>query len=236
MRHHLLFIIFLFSITLSSQNGLFVGGHVGYSSNEGPMESYKGVQVGTSLQYEISKFIIQIRYDHITGTPNYGTTYSKDLPNVPVYDIYDENYGLAVYPTDDFSEVKVGVHQFDPSYGKYVGRQLSLGAGYKIPFKINKLNFAITPTAFLLYRHVNENFVYGVKEINIEDTFQSENYVAVNHLIFAYLRYANMGYMVMVPIEFSLNNSTRINTSATFGNSFNGYSQFGLNLGVITKI
>lgn len=236
MRLISLIIIILFSLSLSSQRGLYMGGQVGYGFNEGPLEKYKGIQLGTFFQYEISNFVLQCRYDHITGTPNYGTTYSKDLPNVAVYDIYDQNYPLVIYPTDDFSEVKVGVHQFDPSFGKYVARQYSFGTGYKIPFKVKKLNFSISPMIFGFYRHVNENFIYGVKEIKIEDSFQSNNFLPVNHLIFAYLRYANLGYMINFPIEISLNKTTSISTSLSVGKTFKGYSQTSIGLGIISKI
>jgi len=236
MRHHFLFIIFLYSISLSSQNGLYLGGQLGYGLNTGPIEKYTGVQMGGFFRYQFNKFFLQSSYDHITGTPNYGTTYSKDLPNVPVYDIYDQNYGLAIYPTDDFSEVKVGVHQFDPSFGKYVARQVSLGVGYAFPIKVNTIMFKILPTLSFTLRHINENFVYGVKQIRIEDTFQSNNFVEVNHLIFAYLRYTNIGYIFVLPIEVSITNSASMSAAISYGNTFKGYSQFNFSLGIVSKI
>ncbi len=231
-----MFYFLLFSLSLSSQNGLYLGGQLGYGLNTGPIEKYKGVQIGGFFRYQFNKFFLQSGYNHITGTPDYGTYYSKDLPNVPVYDIYDQNYGLAIYPTDDFSEVKVGVHQFDPSYGKYVARQVSLGVGYTFPINVNNIKFKILPTLSFTLRHINENFVYGVKQIRIEDTFQSNNFVEVNHLIFAYLRYTNLGYMFELPIEFSITHSTSLNTVISYGNTFNGYSQFNLGIGIVSKI
>lgn len=236
MRNLYTLILFSFAQLIYGQNGFHIGGQVGYTMNEGPLEKYQGVQLGTNVRYQIKNFFIQSGYDHITGIPNYGQYYSKELPNVPVYDIYNENYGLAIYPSDDFSEVKVGVHQFDPSYGKYVARQISFGIGYKIQFKFNKFNCALSPTLNGYYRYVNENFIYGVKEIKIEDTFQSNNFVPVNHLIFAYLRYSNLGYLVNFPIELSLNHKTNMTTSFSIGKSLNHYLHFGLGLGLITKI
>lgn len=218
------------------QNGFYIGGQVGYTMNEGPLEKYQGVQLGTIVRYQIKNFFIVSGYDHITGVPDYGKYYSKDLPNVPVYDIYDENYGLEIYPSDDFSEVKVGVHQFDPSYGKYVARQFSVGVGYKMPIKFKKFKFTLSPTILGFYKNVNENFVYGVKEITVEDSFHSKNFVSVNHLIFAYLKYANLGYMINFPFEIPITNHANISFTFNYGKTQKSYSQLGIGLGIITKL
>lgn len=236
MRHITAFIFFMFSLTLYGQHRFCLGGEIGYGYNEGPVEKYKGILIGAFVRYQIKKVFIQPGYEHYSGSPDYGTYYSKDLPRVAVYDIYNGNYPLAIYPDDDLSETKVGVHQFDPSYGKYISRQYSLGVGYKIPFKIRNLSFASTPSLHLTYRIVNENFVYGVKEIEVEDSFQSNNFVPINHLIFAYLRYANIGYQISVPIEFSISEATSIFTDLNFNSNNKRYNNFGINLGVVTKI
>jgi len=236
MKHITVIIFFVFSLTLAGQNGFYLGGQIGYGYNQGPVEKYRGVQIGTFVRYQIKNVFIQPGFEHYSGAPDYGTYYSKDLPRVAVYDIYNDNYPLAIYPADDFSETKVGVHQFDPSYGKYISRQYSLGVGYKIPFKIRNLSFASSPSLHLTYRIVNENFVYGVKEIKVEDSFQSNNYVPINHLIFAYLRYANIGYQIIVPIELSLSQATSISTVLNFNSNNKRYNNFGINLGVVTKI
>jgi hypothetical protein len=236
MRYLYVLILFFLSHLVIGQNTFHIGGQLGYTMNEGPLEKYQGINIGVFIKYKINKIFFQTGYDHITGVPNYGQYYSKELPNVPVYDIYDENYGLAIYPSDDFSEVKVGVHQFDPSYGKYVARQFSLGFGYSIPFHIKKLNFEFCPTVLGLYRHVNENFVYGVKEIKIEDSFQSNNFVSVNHLIFAYLRYSNIGYQISLPLNIGLNDKTSLTTSLIFNSNIKAYNSYSFNIGISTKI
>lgn len=236
MRQFAAIIFLMYAITLAGQNGFYLGGQIGYGYNQGPVEKYRGVQIGTYVRYQIKKVFIQPGFEHYSGAPDYGTYYSKDLPRVAVYDIYNGNYPLAIYPDDDLSETQVGVHQFDPSYGKYISRQYSLGVGYKIPFKIINLSFASSPSLHLTYRIVNENFVYGVKEIEVEDSFQSNNYVPINYLIFAYLRYANIGYQISFPVELSLNQSTSLSAVINFNSNNKRYSNFGINLGLVTKL
>lgn len=232
-----LVLIFIFAtLSLSSQTNFTIGTNFGYSINNGPIEKYKGVQLGGNLGYHIKRYFIKLGYEHLSGTPNYGTTYSKDLDKVAVFDIYDNNYPLTIYPSDDFSEVKVGVHQFDPDFGKYIARQVSIGVGYSIPFNFNNIGFRLSPSLSFVYRRVNENFVYGVKEIFVEDSFQSENWVPINHLIFAYLRYAVIGTNLCIPVEMRVSDKTWINIAPTYSIFQKSYKSFNVGIGLSTQL
>lgn len=234
MKNIFISILFFTALTLHSQNKFTLGGQIGYSKNSGPVEKYSGSFVDGYLRYEHKQFFLKINYAHITGRPNYGKYYSKDLPNVPVHDKYVENYGLLEFPPNDSIHIRAGIHQFDPDYAKYIARQLSLGLGYKVIWKVKGINFNFLPSVDFLYRGINENFVYGVREIEVENSFLSREYTTVNYLIFAYLRYDNLGYSMSLPVEIPISKYSNVNFTYTTGKQYRyGFNNFSIGLNAI---
>jgi len=226
-----------FSIQNVVGQDYFVLAGFGYGTAHGPIEKYEGTSLNIGVGKYVGNFFISASYNHFTGDVNYGTLYSRDTPNVGVVDKYRDNYPLLAYSKGRLEEIEAGIYQFDPSFSFYIARQARLNLGFKVlNFKIAKSNFSIEPSIGITYTNISENFIYGVKKITIEDDFRSENFIEINHLIFAYLKYSDFGYGFNLPLKYKKSNNLDIFFDCNFHSTFRDLYTVQFTVGLVKKI
>ncbi len=233
-KNYIIFIlIWLSNITIAQQ--FIMDGRLGYGVAHGPIETFTGSGVNISSGVSIKKLLFKLHYNHFSGNADYGTLYSKDTPNVPVIDKYTDNYPLREWINKDFRETKVGIYQYDPSFSFYISHQGGIDVGLNLPFKLKNKSLYFRPIISGTYTFVTENFIYGTKLIKIQQSFGSEVYVDVNHIIFAYLKYTDFGYGLSLPISYEINPQFELVADYYFHQTLKGLKSHMYNVGISTK-